>query len=963
MKKTAGIILKILLGLIVLILVLLFTIPIFFKEQIRAKVEQVINESVNASVKFDDYKLGFFKDFPNLSFSLNGVSVVGVDKFKNDTLAAFKSLDLVFNLSSLFKKSGYEVKSVIINQAVINAIVQKENIANWDIVKDTTQTPEPVPAVTPSTGMKILLKKVAVLNSSISYVDESASMKAYLKNVNFTLKGDMTMSQTDMQMAINIGDMTFIMDGVKYLNKSIVDSKIDMLADLDKMKFTFRENYFTVNDLKLNFTGTVAMPGDNIETDIKFGTAETSFKTLLSLVPAVYMADYKDLKASGTFTMSGSAKGVYSDADSTMPDISLALSVSNGLISYPDLPEQIKNINIKSDVFVDGKDMDKTVVNVDKFHMELAGSPFDMSFALKTPISDPDFKGSLNGRIDLSALSKAVPMDSINLSGIVDMSVQMAGRMSMIEKGQYENFKASGAMNIKNMLVAMTGYPEVKISQAGFEFTPAYAAISNTQINIGGKSDFLLNGQLENYIPYVFSDKTIKGNMSMHSKLIDISEIMSKMSSDTSSSTTSSASGTAASAAPVAPAAPIEDTASLSVIKVPKNIDFDLTALIDEFRYDNIKAEKVKGHIIVRDGILSIRDAGMNILNGTLAMNADYDTRDTLKPAMKADFDMHNIGVKDAFNTFNTVRKLAPAAKGLDGKISAKLNYTSLLGKDMMPVINSINGYGKIQSDQITLVESATFDKMKDLLKLGDKYSSTFKEINVSFRIADGRIYVSPFDVKTGNLKMNISGDQGIDQTINYIVKTEFPRADLGGSINSFIDNLSAQAANFGISYKPADILKVNVKVTGTFSKPVVVPYFGSGTGTKTGGVKETAKEAVKQTIDNTVDKAKEKARAEAEAQGARLVKDAEDKGQQLRDQAASAAAKMRSEAAAQAKKLNDEAASKGPVAKMTAQKAGDSLKKNADQKADQLIQEADKQAKKLVEEAQAKKEELIKKI
>ena len=47
------------------------------------------------------------------------------------------------------------------------------------------------------------------------------------------------------------------------------------------------------------------------------------------------MKDYKDLKASGEFALSGSAKGIYSDADSTMPDITLAISVTNGLISYP----------------------------------------------------------------------------------------------------------------------------------------------------------------------------------------------------------------------------------------------------------------------------------------------------------------------------------------------------------------------------------------------------------------------------------------------------------------------------------------------------------------------------------------------------------------------------------------------------------------------------------------------------
>ena len=84
---------------------------------------------------------------------------------------------------------------------------------------------------------------------------------------------------------------------------------------------------------------------------------------------------------------------------------------------------------------------------------------------------------------------------------------------------------------------------------------------------------------------------------------------------------------------------------------------------------------------------------------------------------------------------------------------------------------------------------------MKESLKLGDKYSNTFKDINVSFKINNGRIFVSPFNTKVGNIKMNISGDQGIDQTINYIVKTEIPRTDLGNSVNSLIDNLSAQAA------------------------------------------------------------------------------------------------------------------------------------------------------------------------
>jgi hypothetical protein len=276
-----------------------------------------------------------------------------------------------------------------------------------------------------------------------------------------------------------------------------------------------------------------------------------------------------------------------------------------------------------------------------------------------------------------------------------------------------------------------------------------------------------------------------------------------------------------------------------------------------------------------------------------------------------------------------------------------------------MPVVNTISGEGKLKADEITLVESETFNKMKDMLKLSDKYSNTFRDVNLSFKINDGRIYVSPFDIRTGNLKMNISGDQGIDQTINYYVKTEMPRSDLGSSVNALIDNLAAQASAFGISYKLSETIKVNLRVTGTFTKPVISPDFGNSAAAGNPGKEPVIKEATKEAVDL----AREKARVEAEKQAALLVKEAEAKGQLMHDEAAKGAETIRKEADAQAKKLIDDSAKKSTFEQMAAKQGADALKKNADKKATQLINEADVQAKKLIEEAKKQGDELIKKI
>jgi hypothetical protein len=999
MKKIVSIILKIVGVLLILILLLLFTIPVIFKKQIKTEVEKVINGSVNANLTFKDYKLGFFKNFPNLSFSLENMYITGIDKFKGDTLAGFKSFDMVFNLMSLMSKSGYEIKAFIVDKAVVNALVLKDGSPNWDIMKSSGDTSKT--ATSSGSSMKILLRKVEIKNSSISYSDLNSNITALLKDFNFSLGGYLTLSSTGLKMNMSIAETTFSMSGTKYLNKALINASVDVLADLKKMKFTLQKNYFTINDLRLNFAGTVEMPKSGILTDLTFGTEKTSFKTLLSLVPAVYLTDYKDLKTSGDFSLSGAAKGIYSSADSTMPDVTLNLKVDNGLISYPSLPEKISNISINAKVFADGKKLDRSTVNVDKFHFELAGNPFDMELYLKTPMSDLDFKCSLNGKIDLGALTKAVPVGGMDLSGIIDMAVTLAGKLSMVEKEQYDNFNATGKIGIKNMKIAMIGYPEVNITDALLQLFPASIEIIKSEILVANKSDFSITGQIKNYLPYVFKNKTIKANLILNSKLLDGSGIMAAMSdgatpasptsknskipsvtSQTKSSpapaaekpsqtvAVSSAPKTSvpittppaslpskASAVTTAATASIAtlttDTTSLSLIVIPKNIDLNLNASISKFLYDNINSENLKGQIIIKDGILSARNITMNILSGVFQMNADYDTRDTLKPVMKADLSIKNIGVKDAFNTFAMVQKLAPAAKGIDGKINAQLNYQSLLGRDMMPVINTIDGAGKIQSDQIQLIESPTFDKIKGLLKLGENSSNTFKDVNISFKIKEGRVFVTPFDVKLGNIKMNIGGDQGLDQTLNYLIKTEVLRSDLGGSVNSLLDNVSAQAAKYGIAFKAPEIIKVNFRVIGSFSKPDVAMVFGDGSGSGS---------SIKQVVGGATEMAKDKLRPEAEAQGDKLIKEAEVKGQQLHDEAIKASEKVKQEAAVQGQNLTKEAESKGILAKAAAQKGSDVLKQQADKRSVQLLLEADNQAKKLIEEAKKQKEELLKK-
>ncbi|MZQ80396.1 MAG: AsmA family protein, partial [Bacteroidales bacterium] len=259
---------------------------------------------------------------------------------------------------------------------------------------------------------------------------------------------------------IDAGKVDFVMDKISWLTGAAMSFRAGIDAVPDSMKFTLRDNVLKLNDIALNFSGTAAMPGDDIDLDMVFSAPETSFKSLLSLIPAFYMKGYEDLRATGMVALDGAVKGIYSSADSTLPDVLLNLKVSDGLISYPALPEKISEINIAGKVQTDGNDMDKTIAEISRFHFVLAGNPFDLSLAMATPLSDPAVSAAAKGKIDLGKLQQAIPLDSITLNGLLDISLDLAGRMSMIENKEYEKFRAVGDLKIADMAVEMSGMPD-----------------------------------------------------------------------------------------------------------------------------------------------------------------------------------------------------------------------------------------------------------------------------------------------------------------------------------------------------------------------------------------------------------------------------------------------------------------------------------------------------------------------
>ena len=375
---------------IVLLLASMIVLPYIFKDKIVELVKTEINKSVNAEVDFKDFSLSLFRSFPDFSFGIEGLEVINKEPFSGDTLMYVDKIFLSLDLSSVFGGEAYEIKTIKIKDPKIFVKVLPDGSASYDIaLADSTDVEEVEEEDSgESSAFAMKLKRFTISNAQIVYKDMEGDMYAQIDDWDLNLRGDFTESTTDLDLNTAIQSLTYKMDGVSYLKRGKLTFDATIGADLDNFKFTFKDNKLTLNNLLLAFEGWLAMPDEDITMDMVFNAPKADFKTLLSLVPAMYLSDMDGLTAEGKAGFSGFAKGTYNEE--SMPAFGVKMEVENGRFQYPDLPQAVENVNVLAEVNSPSSDLDAMTIDVSKFHFEVAKNPMDIFLKLKTPMSDPN---------------------------------------------------------------------------------------------------------------------------------------------------------------------------------------------------------------------------------------------------------------------------------------------------------------------------------------------------------------------------------------------------------------------------------------------------------------------------------------------------------------------------------------------------------------------------------------------
>ena len=875
---------KILATLVVVVLVVALVVPMLFKGKIGEIVKAEANKMLEARLDFEDLDIGLLRHFPNASLDLEGLKLMGVGQFEGDTIVAADQISVVVNLMSLFGDSGFEVKKIILDTPQVHARKLANGAVNWDVMKPSEEPQEDESQEVDEesgTAFKLSVKDFSINDAHIRFEDDSSRMYFSTNPLSLNLEGDLSAEKSKLELALELGDVHFRSAGVPLLSGVELKLDADVMADLVAQRFEFEKNKLRMNAIEMNLDGWVDLDDDAMKMDVKAGCDEVNFKDVMSLIPAFYTKDFKNLEAKGELSLALWAKGEMRGRQ--LPAFELTTQVTNGYFRYSSLPKSVSNINLDLKVKNPGDVMDRTEVNLSKFGFTVDENKVNARFYATNLASDPSIKTAVEGRLDLGVVKDFYPLDEgMSLDGRIAMDFDFEGAMSAVEHQRYNQLKAKGQFVLEEINATLPSLPEVMIHRAAASITPQEMTLGNFNAEVG-RSDVEANGQLTNYLGYVMKDETLGGRLYVKSNHLDLNEFMTSSDQETV-------------AEEVAQAQEAETATPLSVIEVPKNMNLSLSTHLQHIEMLKMKIDNMNGEMKVKDGVLSLNNLQLDVFGGHAKASGAYSTANVERPTLNLEANFKDASFSKTFEELDMIQKMVPLFAKTGGDYSMSMNLSTELDGEMSPVLKSLNASGEIKSQNIKVQNLEVFDKMAVLLKNDNLRNIEARDVAIRFAVKDGRITTQPFDLKLAGMNVNLSGSTGLDQTIDYV----------------------ARVAVSGVG----PVKAIPVKIVGTFTNPKL-----------TLGVKEAAEDALKEQLGGKLDevtggklsamksqKSAEEILAKAEESGAKLVQAAE----------------------AQRQKLIDGAASKSKLAQIAAQKAGDKLVEEAEKQAAKLRADAE---------------------
>lgn len=784
-------ILKIVGIVLLLIVVALFAIPYLFENQIKAKIAEAINEKVDAKVSFADADLSLFRSFPQANVSVDKLLILNKAPFEGDTLVSLGELNLQMSIKELFKSEGepMEIASFDSTNGIINILFNKDGVGNFDIALKE-EGPDKGGESSP---MSMKIQEYHIKNLRFQYYDERSKVRFAIDSLNHSGSGNFAASKLDLTTKSD-AKISLKMDQNQYMKSVPLSLDAVLGIDLENSVYTFKDNKALINKLPLTFNGSISLLEQGQQYDLTFNTASSGFENFLSLIPSAYSGSVKDVTTTGDFKVSGFAKGIYSD--NTVPKFNIAINSDNASFRYPNLPKSVQDIVIDTKIINETGILNDTYVNLDKLTFRIDNDVFAAKANIKNVVENPLVSATLKGTINLSNLSRAYPVKLEKpLAGMLKADVTTNFDMQAVKDSRYDRIKNAGTISLSQFKYVDENGKPLNISEAVVAFNPDRVNLQKFSASTG-KTDLSVNGTLDNFYGFLFSNQELKGNFRLNSNQFAVSDFITE----------------------TTPTDKNANAKKEEAIKIPAFLNCVVDAKMNTILYDNLVLRDASGKITIKDQAISLDNIRSNIFGGLITANGKVSTKQKT-PVFDMKLNLNQVNIQETFTQLDMLTNIAPIAGVVNGRFNSTINLSGTLDeKEMTPNMSTLTGdlFGQFLSTTINASNSQLLNSLSSQVKFIDLKKLNLNDLKAALSFANGKVTLKPLELKYQDIKVQVGGQHGFDQSMLYNLKFDVPAKYLGPEVNKLLATLTPAEAS------KLDNIPITANMTGNFKNPKI---------------------------------------------------------------------------------------------------------------------------------------------
>ncbi|MEJ1240115.1 AsmA-like C-terminal region-containing protein [Chryseolinea sp. T2] len=731
-----------------------------YKQEILAKINAKLQETVEGEVKIGDYHVTMLHAFPHLSITLNDIYLHGPQyaHFHKPFLTA-KRLHLNIVSHRLFIKD-IDISSVDIEDGEIFVFRTRAGYTNTDVFKarkNRTYESQREPAV-------IDLHKINLNNIKLVFHD---SLKLKHLGVDFRrTENDISSANGSTQLHTR-GNLTF--HGLMLnAEKGSFLRDIDALTELN-IEIDSTLSHITVHPSKVIFDkAAVDLKGNfNLREQRKFDLSISSdnvdHQEALHIVHDTLASKINRFNINGPIRINVEVKGVMQAGIKPAVDVLFTLrntQVSFGKLNanHVDLHGTFNN-HINKDV---PNDENNARLHFEKFKGIVDNIPVEASVTL-TDMKDPHL--DLKAVFDTPLRNLNENFDSTTLQfrkGHFRSAFSYSGKLSeyMDENITEYHGKLTGQATITDgaFNYRKRNY-RVSNVNAVFDFTENVFAIKALNLTVNS-NDLSITGDISDFIPFFIQPKgNAKLKLAIVSPKIDITGfskpriVVSKQRAK----------------------AKIQKSKEKMVDIVDRlneQLDLDVTFNIGQFINRNFKASQLKGQLLLANNQFLLKDLSMNFGGGHVALNTHIREVDKKISPISIRAKAKDIALKDFFNGFNNFNQKTFTQENIDGTLTLDIDLSSAINEKLDLQMSMLQGKADFSIYKMRLTDFEPMQRLSNFLMKGRDFSDvSFNDIKSSVGMQNTKMVVSRMEVESTVISMFIEGVYDLGDSTDLAVQ------------------------------------------------------------------------------------------------------------------------------------------------------------------------------------------------